>query len=355
MSKDAQILAKLADGQFHSGQELAQQFGLSRSGIWKAMQSLQSKGVEVFAVQGKGYRLSQPLELLNSTTIESSNIYSQQPVSQQQASQQQVSHQPVPQHNQQTYPQKQATQQTERELTVLWDVDSTNRYLMNRVSSGCAPGSTCLAEMQTAGRGRRGREWVSPLGGNIYLSQLWKFNSGPAALSGLSLAAAIAVVRVIRDMGISQAGVKWPNDILVNGEKIAGILLEIQGESNGPTSVIVGIGLNVRLPDILARTIDQPYTSLEKLMQKPVPRNKLAANLINELLNVYQEFNKSGFAAFVGEWSALDVFRNKKINLKLPAGVLTGVSRGVDISGAIRLEQNGEMTSFQSGEVSLRG
>jgi len=329
MSKDAQILAVLADGHFHSGQELAQQFGLSRSGIWKAIQSLQAKGVEVFAVQGKGYRLSQPLELLNSTTIEASKKVLQSTNPQ------------TPLHN-------------NTELTVLWDVDSTNRYMLDRAFNGCAPGSTCLAEMQTAGRGRRGRQWISPLGGNIYLSQLWQFAAGPASLSGLSLAAAIAIVRVVRELGVKHAGVKWPNDILVNGEKLAGILLEIQGEHNGPTRVIVGVGLNVRLPDLLAQTIDQPFTSLERLVQKPVQRNKLAARLIEELLLVYQRFNESGFAAFVEEWTRLDVFRDKRINLKLPTGVLNGTCRGVDVAGALRLEHNGQVTSFPSGEVSLR-
>ena len=335
MSKDAQILARLADGNFHSGQELAQQFGLSRSGIWKAIQSLQSKGIEVFAVQGKGYRLAQPLELLNSTSIEASK---------------QVLQASTHQHSTQQH----STPKYQGELTVLWDVDSTNRYLMDRAQSGCAPGSTCLAEMQTAGRGRRGRQWVSPLGGNIYLSQLWQFASGPASLSGLSLAAALAIVRVVREMGVVNAGVKWPNDILVNGEKLAGILLEIQGESNGPTRVIVGIGLNVRLPDLMAQTIDQPCTSLEKHVSKPVSRNKLAARLIGELLKVYEVFGKSGFAAFVDEWLAVDVFRDKSINLKLPTGVLNGTCRGVDVAGAIRLEHNGQVTSFPSGEVTLR-
>lgn len=332
MSKDAQILAVLADGHFHSGQELAQQFGLSRSGIWKAIQSLQAKGIEVFAVQGKGYRLSQPLELLNSATIEASKKVLQS-----------------------TNPQQQQTPlNNNSELTVLWDVDSTNRYMLDRAFNGCAPGSTCLAEMQTAGRGRRGRQWISPLGGNIYLSQLWQFGCGPASLSGLSLAAAIAIVRVVRELGIKHAGVKWPNDILVNDEKLAGILLEIQGEHNGPTRVIVGVGLNVRLPDLMAQTIDQPYTSLEKLVNKPVQRNKLAARLIDELFQVYQQFNQSGFAAFVEEWTHLDVFRDKRINLKLPTGVLNGTCRGVDVAGALRLEHNGQVTSFPSGEVSLR-
>jgi len=341
MSKDAQILAVLADGHFHSGQELAHQFGLSRSGIWKAIQSLQAKGIEVFAVQGKGYRLSQPLELLNSTTIEASKkvLQSTQPTGGFVTPAAQFQSPPA---------------FSNSELTVLWDVDSTNRYLLDRAFNGCAPGSTCLAEMQTAGRGRRGRKWISPLGGNIYLSQLWQFGSGPAALSGLSLAAAIAVVRVIHELGVKDAGVKWPNDILVNGHKLAGILLEIQGESNGPTRVIVGLGLNVRVPDMMAQTIDQPYTSLEKHVQKPIQRNRLAARLIEELLQVYQQFAKSGFAAFVEEWTRLDVYRDKRINLKLPTGVLNGTCRGVDVAGALRLEHNGQVTSFPSGEVSLR-
>lgn len=322
MGKDAQILAILADGHFHSGQELATHLGLSRSGVWKVIQTLQARGIEVFAVQGKGYRLSQPVELLDKSAIESALA--------------------------------QLQNNNSPDITVLWEVDSTNRYLTQQANSQGHTGMTCLAESQSAGRGRRGRHWVSPLGGNIYLSQLWRFNTGPANLSGLSLAAAIAVVRVIRQCGVTQAGLKWPNDILVDGKKVAGILLEMQGESNGPTKVVVGIGINVHMPHSAADTIDQPYTSLGEIMARSVDRNQLAAQLISHLLYVYNLFSEQGFAAFIDEWCSMDVFRNQRIQLQLPAGNISGINRGVDHSGALRLEHEGQISSYPSGELSLR-
>jgi len=325
MGKNAQILAILADGQFHSGQELAEKFNLSRSGIWKVIQSLQTLGIDVFAVQGKGYRLAQPLELLNTEAIVDL-------------------HRQLPGNDSQAIP-----------LEVLWSVDSTNHYLAELATRNHPSGATCIAEMQTHGRGRRGRHWISPLGGNIYLSQLWQFTGGPAQLSGLSLAAAIAVTRVVRQFGVSFAGVKWPNDILVNGEKLAGILLEIRGESSGPTSVIVGVGLNIRLNESTGKDIDQPYTSLEKHLGRTVQRNRLAAHLINELRQIYDVFVVNGFDAFVDEWCALDVYRDKPVNLHLPTGVVSGIGRGVDSTGALQIEQQGEITRYQSGEISLRG
>jgi len=325
MGKNAQILAILADGQFHSGQELAEKFALSRSGIWKAIQSLQALGVDVFAVQGKGYRLAQPLELLH--------------------------HDNIKEHLRQTP----AIMAMSRNVEVLWSVNSTNMYLSDLANHGYPSGSSVVAELQTQGRGRRGRQWISPLGGNIYLSQLWQFLTGPAQLSGLSLAAAIAVVRVVKQFGINNAGLKWPNDILVNGHKLAGILLEMRGESSGPTSVVVGVGINVRVSDEAAKAIDQPHTSMEKLLGKTVPRNKLVANLIHELHIIYDDFLKKGFSGFVEEWCLMDVYQDKPVNLLLASEVISGIGRGVDQNGALKLEQQGEISSFQSGEISLRG
>ncbi|WP_455207537.1 bifunctional biotin--[acetyl-CoA-carboxylase] ligase/biotin operon repressor BirA [Kaarinaea lacus] len=324
MGKSAQILAILADGQFRSGQELAEQLGLSRSGVWKVIQNLQAKGVEVFAVQGKGYRLAQPIELLNKDQIQRSIATRRE-----------------------SFP---------GEVAVLWEIDSTNRYLSEKITAQQAVGMTCLAEMQSAGRGRRGRTWVSPLGGNVYLSQLWRFNGGPAQLSGLSLAAAIAVVRVIHQFGVRDAGLKWPNDILVNGKKLAGILLEISGESNGPTNVIVGIGINVRLPDVSLGAIDQPVTSLEALLGRAIERNRFVAQLVCELFDVYERFSEHGFSAFVDQWHDLDVYLNQRINLYLPAaGNISGINRGVDQNGSLQVEYNGQIYSYQSGELSIRG
>ena len=322
MGKDAQILAKLADGQFHSGQELADHLGLSRSGVWKLIQGLQSKGIEVFAVQGKGYRLSQPIELLNKQQIQDKVTARIAAFS--------------------------------GDISVLWETKSTNQYLAQYDTNDAVSGATCLAEWQSAGRGRRGRAWVSPLGGNIYLSQLWRFNSGPAQLSGLSLAAATAVVKVIHNSGVTDAGLKWPNDILIDGQKLAGILLEINGESNGPTNVIVGIGVNVRLPESSLHEIDQPVTSLEVALGRTIERNQFVAELVCELFDVYKRFSERGFSAFIEQWLDLDVFLNQKIFLNLPTGNISGISRGVDHTGALQVEHNGQVYCYQSGEITLR-
>ncbi len=322
MGKDAQILAILADGQFHSGQELAGHMELSRSGVWKLIQGLQSKGVEVFAVQGKGYRLSHPIELLNKALIQNEIAA--------------------------------CATDFPGDIAVLWETESTNRHLAQWSASDDTTGLTCLSEWQSAGRGRRGRNWVSPLGGNIYLSQLWKFAGGPAQLSGLSLAAAIAVVNVIHSFGGSKAGLKWPNDIVVDGKKLAGILLEINGESSGPSNVIVGIGINVRLTESTIHEIDQPVTSLESMLGKPIQRNKFVARLICELFDIHSDYSERGFIAFKKRWTDLDVYLNQKINLSLPTGNISGINRGVDQSGALQLEHSGQVYTYQSGELSLR-
>jgi len=322
MGKDAQILAILADGRFRSGQELAQQLGLSRSGIWKVIQTLQDKGIEIFAVQGKGYRLAHPVELLAKNHIR----------------------QIIAEHNP-SFP---------GEVMVLWETDSTNRYLSQQCQTDDSTGNSCLAETQTAGRGRRGRTWVSPLGGNVYLSQLWRFNGGPANLSGLSLAAAIAVVEAIQQLGVKDVGLKWPNDVLANGKKLAGILLEINGESNGPTNVVVGVGVNVRLPDAAREEIDQPAVSLEALLGRNIERNQFAAYLVCKLYEIYEKFSERGFPAFIDQWHEYDVYLNQKIQLSLPAGNIVGVNRGVNQSGSLQIEYDGQIYSYQSGELSMR-
>lgn len=323
MGKDAQILAILADGRFRSGQELAEQLALSRSGVWKVIQNLQSRGIEIFAVQGKGYRLAQPIELLAKDQI----------------------HQIIANRSP-TFP---------GEITVLWEIDSTNRYLSQQIIPDGVAGTSCLAEMQSAGRGRRGRTWISPLGGNVYLSQLWRFNGGPAHLSGLSLVAAIAVVRVIHRFGVKDAGLKWPNDVLVNGKKLAGILLEINGESNGPTNVVVGVGINVRLSETAHKDIGQPVTSLEALLGRAVERNQFVAHLICELYEIFESFSERGFSAFIDQWHELDVYLNQRINLSLPAGDILGINRGVNQSGSLQVEYDGQIYSYQTGELSIRG
>lgn len=321
MATDADILAAISDGHFHSGQELAQQLGLSRSAIWKGVQQLQSKGIDVYAVQGKGYRLANPVELLNRSAI---------------------------------YDEIGNVSQSKVEIDVLWEVDSTNRYVTEQANLGKSSGYTCVAESQLNGRGRRGRTWVSPLGGNVYFSQLWEFSMGPADLSGLSLAVSLAVMRSLHHIGVQGAELKWPNDILIYQKKVAGILLEIVGESAGPTRVVVGIGVNFHLPKEAAKQIDQPYTTLDQHISRGLSRNRFIGLLINQLLNIYGDFQEHGFTGFAGEWRDADAFVDSPVELNTGSTTVSGICRGVNNSGALLLEKDGQIRSYQTGEVSLR-
>jgi len=316
------ILAKLADGEFHSGPALGRATGRTRTAVWKAIQSLQNTGLEIYCVRGKGYRLAKPVELLNSERILSSL--------------------------------SDGTRQTVQQLDVYHEIDSTNACLLEVAKQGNISGHVCIAECQRAGRGRRGRQWVSPLGGNLYLSLLWRFNAGATALGGLSLAIAVAVMRALRDIGLDSVQLKWPNDICVDGQKLAGILLELVGETAGPCAVVMGVGLNIRIPVEEMATVKQPWTDLESVMGKTVSRNGLAASLLHHLLCAVESFERQGLTPFMQEWTQRDILAGNEITLDLPTGRLRGVARGVDENGALLLARNGELQRYHSGEVSVR-
>lgn len=322
MQRLAETLRILADGNFHSGEELAQHLDVSRGTVWKQIESVRQAGLDVFAVRGRGYRLAQPFELLDREQI----LAQMDDNSRAQLEQ----------------------------LDIHWSVDSTNGWLMEQAKRGADSGHTVLAELQTNGRGRRGRNWQSPLGGNIYLSQLWRINEGLNAVSGLSLATAVALIRALRKVVAMEAGVKWPNDILVQGKKLAGILLEISGEPAGPCHVVVGIGINVNLGSSAAQAIDQPWTDLHSLTHQPLARNRLVAQLIMELMRVRRSAEQQKLQPYLQEWRALDSYLGKQVELHSPNGVFTGVVRGIDNSGALQLAHNGQLMRFHSGEVSLR-
>lgn len=273
-------------------------------------------------MRGKGYRLARPVELLN--------------------------------HNQILAALDGDTRQALPQLEVFHEIDSTNAYLLEAAKQNDSSGRVCIAECQHAGRGRRGRQWVSPLGGNLYLSLLWRFHAGATSLGGLSLAIAVAVMRTLRDTGLQSARLKWPNDILLDGQKLAGILLELSGEAAGPCAVVVGLGLNVRTPAAEMSTVDQPWTDLESALGKTVSRNDLAARLLNHLVGAIKTFEQDGLAPFMAEWAEWDALLGHEVTLDLPTGPLQGVARGVDENGALLLARDGELQRHHSGEVSVR-
>ncbi|MGH8370728.1 MAG: bifunctional biotin--[acetyl-CoA-carboxylase] ligase/biotin operon repressor BirA [Gammaproteobacteria bacterium] len=314
------ILRTLADGHFHSGEQLAQLLGVSRSAVWKHVQQLAEFELEVFRVPGKGYRLAAPLELLDAEKIRAAM----------------------------------SAQHRKRlpTLEVLRSVDSTNDWLGARPE--LAP-AACLAEAQSAGRGRRGRHWISPFGANLYLSFAWQFDELPPGFTALGMVAAIAAVRALRKLGLQNAAVKWPNDLIADGRKLGGILVDVQGESPNRLRAVIGIGLNVRMPEAASAHINQAWTDLATLMRGAPPgRNALAAALLDELFTALDVFSAEGFAAFGDDWRALDQIAGREVVLQQHERRITGTALGVDQDGALLLRSGGETQRFVSGDLSVR-
>jgi len=323
MSTKLKLLNILADGHFHSGEKLGAELGVSRTAVWKQVQTLQQLGLDCYSVSGKGYRLSMPLELLERDAVLSAVTA--------------------------------AAKALVSEIELHPEIDSSNRYLMDKLSKGLDHGHACLVERQTAGRGRRGRPWVSPFAKNIYMSYYWRFEMTPELISGLALAIGVGIIRALKQLEIEGASLKWPNDILWQGRKLAGILLEMRGESAGPYHVVIGVGINVDMSNADSSTeIDQPWVDLQHIAAQPISRNKVAGVLLGELLLVAEQFQNSGLAPFLDEWIAADAYAGKPVVIQQGVEEITGYARGVDGNGAIILETDMGLRQFHSGEVSLR-
>jgi BirA family biotin operon repressor/biotin-[acetyl-CoA-carboxylase] ligase len=317
------LLEILSDGRFHSGEELGDCLGVSRAAVWKHLQGMQDIGVTVRAVPGRGYRLPRPLDLLDAKQILATLG---------ERARQKIAH-----------------------LEVHPELDSTNTYLRERARGGYGGGIACLAEWQRAGRGRRGRMWVSPFGANICLSLLWESWLGVSALGGLSLAIGVGILRAMQELGIREAGLKWPNDVLAKDAKLAGILVEIIGESSGPCHVIVGVGVNVSMADTGIGPLGQPWIDLLTLTGgRSISRNRVAALLLEQLLDTWETFSREGLAPFQAEWQHHDVMAGRRVNLLLPDGTVSGRVKGIDSSGALLLVTENGVRSFSSGEISMR-
>jgi BirA family biotin operon repressor/biotin-[acetyl-CoA-carboxylase] ligase len=318
-----ELIHRLADGRFHSGEELGRLLNITRSSVWKRLKQLKEDyHLQIDAVTGRGYRLPEPLDLLNQNRLR-------------QLLQDQGNEAPPG-------------------LVLHASIDSTNSWLMKQGALGAESGTVCLAEQQLAGKGRHGRKWISPFGRNIYLSMLWHFEHPPMQVTGLSLASAIAVIRLLRQLSCDQAGLKWPNDILWQGKKLAGLLLEIAGEASGPSQVVIGIGLNTRL-DSYGEDIDQPWIDLNSIPNISWPsRNELACELIKHLRDVVRQYQSQGMQSFLDEWHKHDLLLGKEVVIRSHSQVHTGEHLGIDRNGAIRLRCDGREQTFHAGEVSLR-
>jgi BirA family biotin operon repressor/biotin-[acetyl-CoA-carboxylase] ligase len=238
------------------------------------------------------------------------------------------------------------------ELKIFPFIDSTNNYLMTRAQTDALSGSVCLAETQTAGKGRRGRQWISPQGQNIYGSFLWKFHE-TRALNGLSLAIGVGVIRALNKSGIVNVDLKWPNDIYSDGKKLGGILIEVTTHSNGSVSAVIGLGLNINLPKDIEQ-ITQAYTDLNTMTDIELNRNQLVAQLLNELLPIAATFEKQGFPAYLNEWREHDCLFGKQVDLFVGSQKINGIVQGIDENGLLKLQRNdGTIQIFASGEVSF--
>ncbi|TCV81001.1 MULTISPECIES: bifunctional biotin--[acetyl-CoA-carboxylase] ligase/biotin operon repressor BirA [Methylomonas] len=320
-----QLLHALADGRFHSGTELAGLLGISRSAVWKQLSALSEFGIELLAVSGKGYRLQHPLQLLDKQQIDRHLESRVRPLL--------------------------------GELEIHDQIHSTNTHLLEMARQGVDNGSVCLAERQTAGKGRRGRNWVSPFGHNIYLSILWRFQGGPAAIAGLSLAMGVAVIRALRGFGISDVGLKWPNDIYWRQRKLAGILIEVSGESSGPCHAVMGLGLNVYLPAHEGEGIEQDWVDLHDILAESIhgKRNWLVGELLNQLLPVLAEYEMRALGHYLEEWRRYDCMQGKQVDIFMHEQVFSGVVAGIDDHGLLLLKlADGHIRAFASGEVSFR-
>ena len=315
------LLKLLADGVFHSGTVLGERLGVSRAAVNKAIQSLVESGADIHRVSGRGYRLGEPFVPLSEVPICALL----------------------------------AERQARADVEVFDEVDSTNQQLLR--SPDLSSGRVCLAEAQSAGRGRRGRGWVATPCHNILMSMYWRFETGPAGLAGLSLAAGVAVVRALEEFGAQGAGLKWPNDILRDGRKLAGLLIDLRGEAGGPSSVVLGLGLNVYIAARDAGHIDQPWTALRdfNISPAPVDRNRLAALLIVHLSEMFRVFERDGFAAFRAEWERLHLYAGKPVRLQSGHEDVFGTVEGIDMQGGLCVRAvGGEVRTFHSGDVSLR-
>lgn len=321
----ARLLALLADGEPLSGAAVAARAGVTRAAIWKQIESLRERGVPIESRGPAGYRLPWPLQMLDARTIRAAL--------------------PSP------------LRTTLGGLEVHWELDSTSSELQRR-GAGAKDLTFVLAESQLAGRGRRGRAWLSPPGLNLHVSCLKRFDAGFGALTGLSLAVGLIVLRTLGRLGIEDAGLKWPNDVLATSHdgKLAGILVELNGEYQGPCAAIIGVGLNLRLTPALRKQAGQPVCDLASLIDgAPPDRNHAAAILVEELVEGLQQFEREGFAAFHAEYAQHDLLDDQPLRVTGAMGSFEGIGAGVNAQGALQVRMDdGTVRTVDSAEVSVR-
>lgn len=322
------LLRLLVDGEFHSGEALAQRLSISRTSVSNALRDIESLGLAIYKIRGRGYCLSNPPQWLNVASVN----------------------------------QALGEQSQHFKIEILDSAISSNTVLLQSAAQGAPSGSVLAVEWQSGGRGRMGRTWHTGLGNALTFSVLWRFEQGLSALSGLSLVAGVALLRALHILGVVSAQLKWPNDVLGKRGKLAGILVEAQGDMLGPSAVVIGMGLNLSLSDNLLAQINQPATSLKEMVAtqsgiempkiEMPERNILLATILRELRGVLLEFSKHGFAPFQAEWERHHALHHQPVRLSLPDGAcISGIACGITDHGALILETSSGRQIFNSGEI----
>lgn len=320
------LIDALSDGRFHSGIELGRKWGISRAAVSMLVRRCTLPGIEIYRVRGKGYRLSEKLHLLRRESI-----LRQLPESRRQ----QVA-----------------------DLRVCWAIPSTSSFLMDFVEQNPELNNECYriccSEMQTAGRGSRGRRWSSPFGHNIYISILRAFDVAPSELGGLSIVAGLGLLRTLKRHGVSGAGFKWPNDIHINGRKVAGILVEVRSQICGPTHVVIGVGVNLHVREESMKQVDQPWGAIAGSGFDLSSRNAFAGDLLSELMGLVETFSRSGLGMYLDELAGYDLLKSRDVQFLHGSKLAIGKGGGIDYLGRLLIHTNDGVQVFSSGEVSLR-
>jgi len=318
------LLELLCDGKFHSGEALGQSLGITRSAVWKAAQQLDEYGIALESVPGRGYRIVHDIELLKQHVIAQELDDS--------------------------------AKNSLSDLIILDEITSTNDYLLELQKKHTGKNIACFAEYQTQARGRRGRRWVAPFGTNIYHSLLWHFKKDPAEIVGLSLPIALATVNALKRYGLKDnIAVKWPNDVLWDGRKLGGVLLDMVAEHHGYCAVVIGVGINTHMPDKYIKEIDQPWIDIQSITSLPVRRNQFAGFLLNEIIHAILTFEQKGLAPSMKSWRNLDYMIGKAVSLHTANATIKGIMEDVSNKGElVLLCENNQKKRFFSGEVRLR-
>ncbi|RUO60716.1 bifunctional biotin--[acetyl-CoA-carboxylase] ligase/biotin operon repressor BirA [Pseudidiomarina marina] len=316
-----QVIEMLSDGQFHSGEALGEKLHVSRTAISQYIKDVQALGIDVFRVTGKGYKFAKELKLLD---LERVTNYLR------------------------------ANDENVENVHLERVIGSTNDFIKHALNSPIDSGYAVFSEAQTEGRGRRGKRWISPFGSNLYMSMYWRLEDGMGAAMGLSLALGTVIAELLSELGVYDVEVKWPNDVIVDGKKVAGILIELEGQALGVAHAIIGIGINIQMPKWLGEQIDQPWTDLSTLLNNNFDRNQLAALLLAKCRKALKLYEGEGLKPFISRWQKFDRLALKPVRIIMGEKELHGIAEGIDESGALLVKRDGKLERFHAGEVSLR-